>query len=191
MTIGEGGDDHDVRFEAIYRKHYGQMYRFFRSAGVADGEAHDLAQDTFQRFYEHMHQYRGEGDSSYLQTIARNVLLNWIRAGKAAKRSGNMVDIDDPDVSEQLAAPEEADYAERQHKARRRTAVVTAIAKLPAGQRECLRLWVQGRKYNDIASILGVSIDAVKSRLRDAKKQLRATLADEHGGFGPGSLPEE
>ena len=191
MTIGHGGEGDNERFEAIYRKHYARVYRFFRSAGVADGEAHDLAQDTFQRFYEHMHQYRGEGDSSYLQTIARNVLFNFVRAARTAKRSANIIDIDDPDVSEQLAAPEGADYAERQYAEQRRRAVVAAISELPAGQRECLRLWVQGRKYTDIASILGISLDAVKSRLRDAKKHLRAKLGDEGGGFAPGSLPEE
>lgn len=186
MSIGQGGE----RFEAVFRKYYGSVYRFFRSRRVADDEAHDLAQETFKRFLEGIQHYRGEGDWSYIQTIARNVLFNWLRAAKAAKRSANMVDIDDPDVSEQLAAPAEADYADRQQAALRRRQIVAAIEELPPGQRECLRLWVQDFKYTDIAKILRISVDAVKSRLRDAKKHLRARLG-EVGQFGPGSLPEE
>lgn len=191
MTMGQGGDDHDERFEEIYRKYFGRVFRFFRSESVADGEAQDLAQDTFQRFYEHMPQYRGEGDITYLKAIARSILSNRRRAANTVKRSGTTVDIDDPDVSEQLAAPAEPDYAERQHLDAKRRAVARAISSLPPGQKDCLRLRARGRKYNEIASELGISIDAVKSRLRDAKRHLRTTLGDEDGEFAPGSFPEE
>jgi RNA polymerase sigma factor (sigma-70 family) len=191
MTMSHDGDDHDARFEAIYRKYFARIFRFFRSERIADGEAQDLAQDTFQRFYEHMPQYRGDGDITYLQAIARSILFNRRRAEKTIKRSATTVDIDDPDVSEQLAAPAEPDYAERQHTEARRKAVARAISSLPPGQKDCLRLRARGRKYNEIASELGISMDAVKSRLRDAKRHLRTTLGEEDGQLAPDSLPEE
>ena len=164
-----------TRFSEIYRQYYGRVYRFFRTFGVADSEAHDLAQETFTRIFERFEQYRG-GGWSYIETVARNVLYNWARAGKAAKRSGEVVEIDDPEISFDPPAQDGPDYAEREHAEQQRVRLAAAIGKLTPGQRECLRLWVLGNKYNEIAVILKTTEDAVKSRLRDAKKQLRARL---------------
>jgi RNA polymerase sigma factor (sigma-70 family) len=175
MTIHNG----DERFEALYRKHFSRVYRFYRAYGVADDEAQDLAQETFKRIYESFDRYRGEAEWAFIETTARNVLFNWVRAAKTAKRSAELVAIDDPELMVDPPAPEEPDYAERQHAETRRRQVVQAVAALPAGQRECLRLWMLGFKYNEIATILRTTIDAVKSRLRDAKKQLRERLGDE------------
>ena len=181
MTIWKPGGGADDWFEAIYRKYYGRVYRYYRSCNVADDEAHDLAQDTFQRFYEHMPQFRGEPEAvwSFLQVTARNVLLNRIRARATGKRNGLTVDLDDPDLAFDLAAPEEPDYAEREQQELRRNRVRTAVAELSEGQQQVLKLWVQGLKYMQIAEALKISVDAVKSRLRDARKHLRARLGDD------------
>ncbi|HEV7919223.1 MAG TPA: RNA polymerase sigma factor [Thermoanaerobaculia bacterium] len=182
MTIWKaGGGSRDELFEAIYRKYYARVWRLYRSSKVADDEAHDLAQDTFKRFYEHMPQFRGETEAvwSFLQVTARRLLLNRIRARLTGKRNGLHVDLDDPDLAFELAAPEEPDYAEREHQTLRRNRVRQAVAELTEGQQQVLRLWVQGLKYTQIAETLRVSVDAVKSRLRDAKKHLRARLGDD------------
>jgi RNA polymerase sigma-70 factor (ECF subfamily) len=171
----------DERFEAIYRKYYARVWRYYRACRVSDDEAHDLAQDAFKRLFEKFHQFRGTDEQvwSFLEQIALNVLRNWIRAAKTAKRSANLVDIDDPDFVEEPRAPESPDYAERQESARRRTLLRQAITELPEGQRQCFLLWVQGFKYDEIARDLHITMDAVKSRLRDAKKHLRSRLGDE------------
>jgi RNA polymerase sigma factor (sigma-70 family) len=179
-TRNDGADD---GFERIYRKYYARIWRYFRACRVSDDEAHDLAQDTFKRFYERMNQLRGEEPWPFLQAIARSVLLNKLRDQKAAKRSGKTVEIDDPDVGE-LSAPEGPDYAEREQQEMRRNGLYAAIAELPEGQRQCLGLWLAGFKYDEIAGILKISADAVKSRVRDAKRQLRARL-------GADTLPED
>jgi RNA polymerase sigma-70 factor (ECF subfamily) len=175
MSIHSG----DGRFEALYRKNFSRVYRFYRAYGVADDEAQDLAQETFKRIYESFDDYRGEAEWGFIQTTARNVLFNWVRAAKTAKRSAELVAIDDPELMIDPPAPPEPDYAERQHAEQRRKRLVEAVAALPPGQRECLRLWMVGFKYNEIAAILKTTVDAVKSRLRDAKKELRERLGDE------------
>ena len=167
------------RFEALYRKHYGRVYRYYRSYQITDSESHDLAQETFTRIYQSFAQYRGEAEWSFIEKTARNVLLNWVRASKAAKRDAEVVEIDDPDFDYDPPAPDVPDYADRQELEARRVRVANAVAGLPEGQREALRLWILGFKYNEIATILRTSVDAVKSRLRDAKKQLRARLGDQ------------
>jgi RNA polymerase sigma-70 factor (ECF subfamily) len=170
-------------FDEIYRRYYGRVYRYYRSCRVADDEAQDLAQDAFTRFYKQMDQIRGEDPWPFLQSVARTVLLNKLRDQKAAKRSGKLVEIDDPEVTE-LPAPEGLDYAERQQREQRRKDLYRAIAELPEGQRQALEMWIAGFQYDEIARFLNISLDAVRSRLRDARRQLRARL-------GADSLPED
>lgn len=165
-------------FERMYRKYYGRVYRFFRRDGIQDSEASDLAQDTFVRLYEGMSQYRGEAEWGYLETIARRVLFNWIRKGKAVKRNAPTVDIDDPEVKLDPPAAEEPDYAEREESELHCKQLREAIRELPTGQRGCQELRMDGMSYEEIAQALGISLDAVRSRLRDAKKFLMERLGD-------------
>jgi RNA polymerase sigma-70 factor (ECF subfamily) len=180
MTIRKSGDPgRDERFEAIYRRQYAKVYRYYtRACRVSDDEAHDLAQDTFKRFYERMDQMRGEDEGPFVKAIARSVLLNWIRARETAKRSARMVRLDDPDGSIDLPAPAGPDYAERQEHEQRQNQLREAIAELPETQRQCMEPWLAGSQYDEIAKALGISMDAVKTRIKNAKKLLSARLGD-------------
>ena len=167
----------DGRFEALYRKYFARVYRYFnRSCGVSDDESQDLAQETFKRIYENFNQYRGEAEWGFIQITAKRVLLNWLRSARTAKRWAQLVDIDDPELALDPAAANEPDFIERQDRDARIRCLLDAIVELPERQRECFRLSVVGFKYNEIAKILKVTEDAVKSRVRDAKRQLRSRL---------------
>jgi RNA polymerase sigma-70 factor (ECF subfamily) len=169
----------DDRFEALYRAHYARVWRYFRSNSISDDEAHDLAQDTFKRLYERMNQIRNDDPWPFLATIAKTILLNRVRARQTQKRNAPMVEIDDPDlIFAEPAAPVEQDYADRQAEEARQTRLRAAIESLPSGQRECVRLRMQGFTYEEITKTLGISLDAVKSRLRDATRSLREQLGE-------------
>lgn len=181
IRTGGGGRD-DQRFEALYRKYYGRTYRFFRQYGVADDEAHDLAQVTWARIYETFAQYRGEAEWAFIETSARNQLFNWIRARKTAKRDGDVSSITEIEFKVEPES-EQPDLAERQQSQINKARLWAAIAELPEGQRQCMELWLGETKYEAIAKTLGITVDAVKSRLRDAKRALRSKLGE--------SLPED
>jgi RNA polymerase sigma factor (sigma-70 family) len=169
----------DDRFEAIYRRHYARVWRYFRGNSISDDEAHDLAQDTFKRLYERMNQIRNDDPWPFLATIAKSILLNRVRARQTQKRNARMVEMDDPDlIFAEPAAADVPDYADREAEESRRSRLSAAIAALPPGQRECQRLQLEGLQYDEIAKTLGISIDAVKSRLRDAKQYLREQLGE-------------
>jgi RNA polymerase sigma-70 factor (ECF subfamily) len=169
----------DERFEQIFRQHYARVWRYFRTNRIADDEAHDLCQDAFKRLYERMDQIRNDDAWPFLAAIAKTILLNRIRARQTQKRNASLIEMDDPElVFKEPAAPPEPDYADRQADEARWEAVRGAVASLPAGQRECLRLWIEDFQYNEIAKVLGISMDAVKSRIRDAKRYLREQLGE-------------
>lgn len=178
MFIVDGSGPFDDEFEKLYRKHYARVWRYFRTNSISDDEAHDLAQDAFKRLYERMAKIRNQDAWPFLASIAKTILLNRVRARKTQKRSATLVEIDDPDLLLELVAPAEADYADREAAEARRTRLRKSVDSLPPGQRECLRLQMENLKYDEIAKILGISTDAVKSRLRDAKRYLREQLGE-------------
>lgn len=140
------------------------------------------------RFYESLKEYRGEAEWAFLEVIARNVFFNHQRAMKAARRGGlaRTESIEELPPGEEPAAPQDLDLAEREEKKRKRKLVRDAIRQLPAGQQMPLRMTLNGLKYKQIAGLLRISGDAVKTRLREARKTLRARV-----GESPGSEDDE
>ena len=187
MRIRDDGSGRDERFRSYYQKYYWRIVAFYeRSFRLSMEDAEELAQDAFVRFYRAMDEYRGDAEWAFFEKIARNVAYNRIRSGKTGKRNMKTVDIDDPDIANhEPRAPEGPDYAERQETALQMKRMYDAIAGLPPGQRESVRLWLEGFKYDEIARALRITMDAVKSRIRDAKKLLRERLGDD------GALPKD
>ncbi len=182
---GGGGRD-DERFDALYRKYARSVRRFFeRAFRVTEDEAQDLAQETFKRFLEHMDEYRGDAVWAFLETVARNVGYNHVRALSTVKRGAvKPLHLDDPEVRHRERASE-PDYVSRLDRETRLKRLQTEITSLPEGQRQCVQLFLSDLKYQAIANILGISLDAVRSRLRDARRELRLRLGAD------GELPED
>lgn len=168
-------DSQETRFTAAYRRYYTRVVRYYtRALGFSQEEASDLAQQAFSRFHEALEHYRGEAEWAFLQTVVRNVAYNRVRSLKSASRSAQVVSIEDARAKRQASDP--LDHAAREAEALRRKQLHDAIAVLPEGQRHVIQLWLDGFHYTDIAHALGISLDAVKSRLRDAKRHLRLDL---------------
>ncbi|HEY0158220.1 MAG TPA: RNA polymerase sigma factor [Thermoanaerobaculia bacterium] len=182
---GEGRDDE--LFRSLYKQHYARMLRYFRRVfRVSEADAQELTNDSFLRFYRAMDEYRGEAEWALLETIARNVGYNRVRSLTAVKRSAVQPEsLDDHDESRNDPAAIQADPVDRLIGAERMTRLRQAIDGLPPGQRQCLQLWLDDMTYDEISRALRISLDAVRSRIRDAKRQLRERLGAE------GVLPEE
>jgi RNA polymerase sigma factor (sigma-70 family) len=192
MAIRKSGDDRDEQFRALYDRHYPRVFRFYRGHQIQPDDAHDLAQEVFAKIFEKFEQYRGENEWAFLQKAARNRLINWWRDRSAGKRKGVNVDIDAPDVAHELVAPQGPDYVEQQETDLRVKRLYDEIRRLTPGQQECIRLQLADHTYEEIAAELRISVDAVKSRRRDALRQLKARLGDEPGGIAlPGGDPED
>jgi RNA polymerase sigma factor (sigma-70 family) len=158
MTTPHDGDDRNDLFRFLYKRYYARMLRYFRQVfRLSEADAQELSQDSFLRFYRAMDEYRGEAEWALLETIARNVGYNRVRSVTTAKRG----------------------------RIRPESRMRQAIAELPAGQRQCLQLYLEDFSQEEISRTLQISIVAVKSRIRDAKRALRERLGDED------ALPED
>jgi RNA polymerase sigma-70 factor (ECF subfamily) len=182
----DGSDDE--WFRGLYVRYYGRMRGFFRRVfRVSDAEAQELTQDSFVRLYKSAGEYSGgESEWALLETIARNVGYNRVRSMTTIKRGAVRTEsLDDPDVEHRAPAATQLHPVDRLIDAERVARLRQAIAALPKGQKRCLQLWLDDVSYEEIARALRISVEAVRSRIRDAKRSLRARLGDE------GVLPED
>lgn len=171
MTIRNGDSDREERFKSMYQKYYRRIIRFYvRSFHLSEEDAEELAQDAFVRFYEALAKYRGDAEWGYLKTIAHHIAYNRIRNSLTKKRQAPTVEIDDPNFRDGPATPATQETLLLRKQLREH------IAALPAGQRQCIYLRLDGFEYKEIADALRITMDAVKSRIRDAKRLLGVRL---------------
>lgn len=179
--------EQDFGVEAI--SHLDALYRGALRLSRDPDKAQDLVQDTFARALRYQHSYQpGTNMKAWLFAIMRN--LYWDRFQKAGRESVSIDDIGEFALYDQMRddlgeGPEE-EVLDRIA----RGEVVEAIEKLNPLHREVVLLVdVEGFAYKDAATILGVPIGTVMSRLHRARQQLQKDLfayAVESGIVGGG-----
>lgn len=143
-------------------------------------ESEDLAQATFVQLWKTADRYQPNARfASFLFTIARNLCLNEIR-----RRSRH------PTSSLDETAPDDESQALRQIEDARQLPANTEIVReelflkveealrdLPEKQRTALFLCREGElSYDEIAAVLGTSLQATKSLIHRAREVLKARL---------------
>ena len=133
--------------------------------------AEDVVQDAVVRALDHFGGYRGGDARAWLLRITRNAAYDALAARKRAGDAG--LDVAAPGGP----AGQVADPADGPEAALDRHEGVAqlgrALAALPADLRECLVLHeLEGLSYKDIATIAGVPIGTVMSRLWRARRAL-------------------
>lgn len=178
----------DLRFRKLYDDFYQSVLALFMRRRYTRQRALELTQDTFLRVYKGMNDYREEGRWAWIQQIAYRVYLNDRRFQHADRRNFLTVPLDDlvssPKTAEAPKAERELLQDERAEQLHR------AIDTLPADKQRCVRLWIGGYKYREIAEILKISMDTVKSRLYQARKRLKIELERGSGDADSPNPPE-
>lgn len=153
---------------------------------VRDREtSEDLAQDTFIKVLNHIDRYRPEFRlSSWLFKIANNVAIDHLR-----KRQIPTISIDGSPHAATAAEVEATSFDVRAHQESALdeleakelgSAIEQAIASLRPEYRSCIMLrHVEGRSYEEIATILDLPLGTVKTYIHRARHQLREALGDE------------
>ncbi len=153
------------------RKILAFVYHMLKSAQL-ELLAEDICSETFYKAFRSLHSFR-EVDASFstwLYTIARNTVLSELRKQRGANiplEESGIVPVAPVDV-----APEQAVLrSEKVGKVRE------AINNLPEKQRSALILREYDQlDYQEIASILGQSVSAVKSLLFRARSSVKSQL---------------
>jgi RNA polymerase sigma-70 factor (ECF subfamily) len=137
-------------------------------------DAADLTQDALIRFIRAIGSYRGETKlSTWLYRLVVNLGIDRMR-----RRGAPPIRLDDEGVDVDVASDDPIDdvaaVAERAEEAQ---IVRAAVAKLPDAQRLALTLhYFEDQRYEDIAEVMGVPLNTVKSHIRRGKERLAVLL---------------
>ena len=177
----EGGR---AAFAELVRRHHLQVLALSRSMLGDDAEADDAAQEVFLKAWRALGRFAGDsGFGTWLYRIASNHCLDLLRQ-RSRRRTESLDELveGEGDALERVlgssAGPsdalEAADLGAR------------VLASLPEEQRLALVLReTQGLRYDEIAQVMGCSVDSVKARLRRAREGLEKSLRH---FLGPGNV---
>jgi RNA polymerase sigma-70 factor, ECF subfamily len=168
-------------FEVLIDRHFNSINTFCYTFCRNRDQAEDLTQEVFLRVYRNANRYKPVAKfTTWLFRVATNLCINEAKKAKIRRT----VSLDgpvgnDPDASrivEKMATddPGPMSLAERQEAGK---LIEKAIDALPEDQRTTLVLVErQNLPYKDIAEILGVTVSAVKMRVKRARENLREVL---------------
>lgn len=149
------------------------VQRFGRKLCRHDEDAEDVTQDTLIALTEHLGDLENRAAlTSWVFALARSACVRK-RRGRANAPHASAFDV--PESADAAPSPEDrAALREETDKLAR------AIADLPRVDRDVLFLRdLDGRPASEAATELGISVDAVKSRLHRAREALRARFGEE------------
>ena len=160
-------------FEQIVQRNQQRVYAVVARFLGAGAEAEDLAQEVFLRVWRSSGRYRPTARfSTWLYRITANVCLNALRA----RPSATILSLDSLKV-EGLASRVQNDPSAGLARAEQRRRIEAALDALPGQQKLAIILHkYQGLNLKDIADVLGMTPQAVKSLLSRARDNLRRTL---------------
>ena len=159
----KNGDDSAI--ESFVRKYYPKIFQYCLLHIRDRGDAEDLTQETFLKFFQSFEQYQHRGKcSAFLYAIASNACKDYYRK-----------------VREQYVEeiPEKAEEDQDMESAEIRMDVENAVARLPEELREtAILFFFQGLKQREIAKLLDIKLSLVKYRVTRAKKLLGEYLGE-------------
>jgi RNA polymerase sigma-70 factor (ECF subfamily) len=164
--------------DALLTRHQAQVYRFGLRMCRNPEDARDVLQETLIAMARGVRDFRGASSvSTWLYTIARSFCIKQRRRSVYAPTETRSLDTDAAGEAAQLVdaakTPDEA-LAGREVE----QALEEAIAGLEPMYREVLVLRdAEGLTAPEVAEVLGINVQAVKSRLHRARIAVRAQMA--------------
>lgn len=174
--------DPEECFRGIFQLYHSRVEVFFRRKGFSEDNSRDLAQETFIHLFKSLPSFRWQSSFSvWLFGIIKNVSSNEIRRRKSDKRDAPEVSIDTDGYAGAPLEPaaEDEDLVSRLIAREQSQALRSALQELPEQMRLCCILRYQrGYKYQEIARLMGISIETVKAHLHQGRKRLTAQLGN-------------
>jgi RNA polymerase sigma-70 factor (ECF subfamily) len=172
---------HEDAFDDFLDRYGERLYRFASRLCRNEEDARDVVQETLMALFRSLQRYRGEGRfQTWLFTIASNACRKMRRKGKFDPAQEISLDQFLPgpqediglEIADESPTPEAAVL-----KAELAAVVEAAIADLPAKYRIVLVLRdIEQFSTDEVARILGLRPEAVKSRLHRARLWVRHRL---------------
>jgi RNA polymerase sigma-70 factor (ECF subfamily) len=171
-------------FRTLVRRHQRPLYNFALRQVRTPSVAEDIVQDVFVRIVQNVETFKEESRfSTWAYTIARNLCIDHLRK-RVHRRHASLdagsegEDGEGTPLGERIAGSGAG--ADRAAIGKQLQAHIrAAVEALPEDQREVFLMRQVGElPFKDIAEIVGVSENTVKSRMRYALERLQGALAE-------------
>jgi RNA polymerase sigma-70 factor (ECF subfamily) len=159
------------RAEAAHRRYYGRVYRYVRGRTRSREDAEDITQSVFAEAVSGLEQTAANSPPAlaWLYTVARRRLIDQQRRQNAPP--ARVISLDEARLEQRTPDHYGIDVAK---------ALAEAIASLPQEQQNVVVFkLVEGRRFAEIATHLGISEEACRARLSRALRTLRVHLENE------------
>ncbi len=167
----QSGDSHAM--EQIVRQYQNQVYNIAYGILGNPEDAQDLSQDVFLCVWEKIGQFQFKSRfSTWLYRIVTNLSIN--EKNRQRRRQTFPMEMDDSQAWTPIhsVTPEKEVLLAEKHEM-----LHTALAQLKPDYRKILVLReMENMAYDELAKVLGCSIGRVKSRLHEARMELRKIL---------------
>lgn len=168
-----------IEFEKVHEAFRSNIVRYLTGL-VGEGEAEDLTQEVFMRVGQALKTFRGESQlSTWIYRIATNAAIDKMRNSSFRQDAGqSSFDDSDEAESQNLWTGEKALSIEQQLlRKERNECFMDYLRNLPLSHRTVVVLSELGElTNNEIAEILGLSLDVVKIRLHRGRTRLLQEL---------------
>jgi RNA polymerase sigma-70 factor (ECF subfamily) len=180
LLVAYRGGDSDA-FEALFARHRLLLFNVVLRSVRDRGRAEEIYQDVWMKVIERSGEFRGDAKfSTWLYTIARNLCIDHQR--KMKFRGHTSLDAASPgaDIAIRDRVSNPGPSTEQLAAGRLiRARIVEAVQGLPQEQREVFLLrQLRGMPFSEIADVVGVPMNTVKSRMRYALERLQTALAE-------------
>ena len=167
MAVTEIGSAAALAVDDLYRRHGSEVYRYALAVLGNHADAEDVTQTTFLNAYRSLEQgVRPRKPANWLLTIASNAIKERFRHDSSRPRQ---VVLDDRIADRGSDDTESAGPTVGE--------ILTALSRIPPQQRQAIVLReFEGRSYNEIAEILGVTVSALETLLFRARRSLAEEL---------------
>ena len=159
-------------FERIIEEYQNYIHAFLFKIVKNSDDARDLCQDTFFKAYKYIRSYDGRAKfSTWLFKIGYNLALNFIKRKK--KRA---------EILKQMPPPIEPDRKGRELEVKEVRIVIDHIMQeIQHSYRAALHLFYREEKsYSEIAVIMKIPLNTVKSSISRGKKAIRKKLINDY-----------
>ena len=157
-------------FEQVFLPHLDAAYNLARWLLRNDQDAEDAVQEAYMRAYKAFARFRGGDGKAWFMTILRNVCYTMIKK----LRSHETPEPFDEEIHQPTNGSETQEAFRQKANAE---SIHSALEKLPDEFREVIVLHdLEGFAYKEIASVVGIPIGTVMSRLARARGRLRVEI---------------
>jgi len=161
--------------ETIFRRwleqHAGIMWKVVRGCTGVPQDQEDLFQDVLLQVWSSIPAFRGEAkETTWIYRVAFNTALAW-RRGERRRREGHETFLKF-DLSPQ-SQPGHTDSLEAQEMVERLYAAIRQLQKVDAS---LALMHLDGRTYQEMAEVLGISENYIGVKLNRIRKQLADQL---------------